>query len=1021
MSRKRNLWRGLTTLTASLLTVSVAAGPVVDSYRTDIDKFLGTKSSAMVTDSTDEDLYTYKSDYSSTTELLDSIEDLGERMSEEGTVLLKNENNALPLSKDETQKLSLLGFSSYYPVQGGDMGSSLNENKGTDADTVDFVEALDAKGFKINENLQKLYKSLEADFKTEVNMWGNIMEYYHITAPATDGVFASKEPSQEKMDSVDDKWKDSMDDYNVMLVTIGRSSTENGTYLPGVDGVDASQDLNQTDPLGLSDDERDLINAAVEAKENNGGKVIVMLNNANAMEIDEIKNNDGVDAIMEIGFPGGYGFYGVADILSGEANPSGHLTDTYAVTNANSPAAQNFGNYEWTNADPSVNINAEEVEAEDIYTGYKYYETRYADTVLGQGNADATVGSSTGKAWNYDDEVSYPFGYGLSYTTFEQTLKSVDVDLANRTVTAEVDVKNTGDVAGKDVVQLYTSVPYTDYDVENKVEKSAVQLLDYEKTDMIEPGESQTVTITADAQDMASWDSSCENEAGTTGNWILDNGTYYFTVGNGAHEAVNNVLAAQDQDVEGNKDNVQTWELGDFDSSSFAVTLNGTPVENQLQDADLNNWMEDTVTYLSRNDWEGTWPETYKDLTATDEMISTMADDYSDIEANGDPSSVTFGADNGMTLANMKGVEDITDERWSTLMDQLTLEECLIRTGLGGTSTKVIESITSPEAIQNDGPNGFNSYPLGQYANSDASTGDPCVIAEDDPNRDYKMGVMANETVIGQTFSKQLAAEWGKAVGNYSLWANTAIWWGVGTNLHRTPYNARNHEYFSEDAVLTAGQGAAIIKAGHEYGVLIAPKHLAFNDTEINRTGIAEFMTEQAARENELRGTQSCIEDANALAVMTTYNRVGCVTSNAHTGLLLNILHKEWGFKGLMSEDFIQDPAYTKIHMAVHNGVTMTCNTGDNTMAAVEAVWPYWSVENASQSEELLTDLKQAMLYQNYALANSNAMDGMSTSTHIEKLNTWYDNLITGLRIGFGVLTVLCAAMYLLGLKKKEQ
>lgn len=1021
MSRKRNLWRGLTTLTASLLTVSVAAGPVVDSYRTDIDKFLGTKSSAMVTDSTDEDLYTYKSDYSSTTELLDSIEDLGERMSEEGTVLLKNENNALPLSKDETQKLSLLGFSSYYPVQGGDMGSSLSVNKGTDADTVDFVEALNAKGFSINEDLQKLYKSLEADFKTEVNMWGNIMEYYHITAPATDGVFASKEPSQEKMDSVDDKWKDSMDDYNVMLVTIGRSSTENGTYLPGVDGVDASQNLNQTDPLGLSDDERDLINAAVEAKENNGGKVIVMLNNANAMEIDEIKNNDGVDAIMEIGFPGGYGFYGVADILSGEANPSGHLTDTYAVTNANSPAAQNFGNYEWTNADPSVNINAEEVEAEDIYTGYKYYETRYADTVLGQGNADATVGSSTGKAWNYDDEVSYPFGYGLSYTTFEQTLKSVDVDLANRTVTAEVDVKNTGDVAGKDVVQLYTSVPYTDYDVENKVEKSAVQLLDYEKTDMIEPGESQTVTITADAQDMASWDSSCENEAGTTGNWILDNGTYYFTVGNGAHEAVNNVLAAQDQDVEGNKDNVQTWELGDFDSSSFAVTLNGTPVENQLQDADLNNWMEDTVTYLSRNDWEGTWPETYKDLTATDEMISTMADDYSDIEANGDPSSVTFGADNGMTLANMKGVEDITDERWSTLMDQLTLEECLIRTGLGGTSTKVIESITSPEAIQNDGPNGFNSYPLGQYANSDASTGDPCVIAEDDPNRDYKMGVMANETVIGQTFSKQLAAEWGKAVGNYSLWANTAIWWGVGTNLHRTPYNARNHEYFSEDAVLTAGQGAAIIKAGHEYGVLIAPKHLAFNDTEINRTGIAEFMTEQAARENELRGTQSCIEDANALAVMTTYNRVGCVTSNAHTGLLLNILHKEWGFKGLMSEDFIQDPAYTKIHMAVHNGVTMTCNTGDNTMAAVEAVWPYWSVENASQSEELLTDLKQAMLYQNYALANSNAMDGMSTSTHIEKLNTWYDNLITGLRIGFGVLTVLCAAMYLLGLKKKEQ
>ena len=198
------------------------------------------------------------------------------------------------------------------------MGSSLNVNQGTDADTVDFVQALDAKGFKINEDIASMYKSLEAEFKTEVNMWGNIIEYYHITAPATDGVFSSKEPSQEKLDSVDSQWKSSMDDYNVMLVTIARSATENGTYLPGVDGVDSSQNLNQTDPLGLSDDERDLINAAVEAKKENGGKVIVMLNNANAMEIDEIKNNEGVDAILEIGLPGGYGFYGIADILSGD-------------------------------------------------------------------------------------------------------------------------------------------------------------------------------------------------------------------------------------------------------------------------------------------------------------------------------------------------------------------------------------------------------------------------------------------------------------------------------------------------------------------------------------------------------------------------------------------------------------------------------------------------------------------------------------------------------------------------------
>lgn len=1028
MSYRKNLWRGLSTCTASLLAVSLAAGPLVDSYRTDIDKFLGTKSSMMVTENTDgEELYTYKSDYSSTTELLDSIEDLGERMSEEGTVLLKNENNALPLSKDETQKVSLLGFSSYYPVQGGDMGSSLtvngsmDGNAGTDADTVDFVQALAAKGFSINGNLQELYKSLESNFKTEIDMWGNIIEYYHITAPATDGVFSSKEPSQEIMDSTDASWKDSMNDYNVMLVTIARSSTENGTYLPGEAGVDPSQNPNQTDPLGLSDDERDLINAAVAAKESNGGKVIVLLNNANAMEIDEIKNNDGVDAIMEIGLPGGYGFYGVADVLSGEANPSGHLTDTYAVKNANSPAAQNFGNFAWTNPDPATSTNSFEVEAETIYTGYKYYETRYADVVLGQGNAASKTGSTTGGAWDYDSEVAYPFGYGLSYTTFEQELEDVKVDLDAKTVTAEVKVTNTGDVAGKDVVQFYTSVPYTEYDKKNLVEKSAIQLLDYEKTEIIEPGKSETVTITADAQDMASWDSTRDNETGTTGNWILDDGTYYFTVGNGAHEAVNNVLAAQGASAGGDEGNVKTWELDALDDETFAVTWNGTPVENQMEDADLNFYMPDTVTYLTRNDWEGTWPKTYQDLTATDEMLDIMDNDIREITEQGDPSSVTFGADNGLTLADLKGVTDIEDERWGQLIDQIELEEALIRTAFGGTSTKIIESIVSPEAIQNDGPNGFNSYPLGQYANKDASTGDPCAVDPDDPNLNYKMGVMGNGTILGQTFSKQLMEEWGKAIGNYSLWANTAIFWGAGTNLHRVPYNARNHEYFSEDAVLTAGQASTFIAAGQEYGTIIAPKHLACNDTEINRTGIAEFMTEQAARENELRGTQDCIEEAGALGVMSTYNRIGCTQSNAHEGLILNILHKEWGFKGLMSEDFIQDPNYTVLKEAVHNGVTMTCNTGDNNMEAVAAKWPYWTVENVSRDETLLRDLKQVMLYQNYALANSNAMDGMSTGTHIEKVNTWYDNLVLGLRVGFGILTVLCVAMYLLGMKKKEQ
>lgn len=1024
MSKKksgRRVWRGVTTATASLLALSVCASTVVDGFRTDIDKFLGTKSTKLVTENSDgTDLYTFKSDYTSTTELLHGIQDVGERMSEEGSVLLKN-NGALPLTKDETQKITLLGFSSYYPVQGGDMGSSLVENTGTDADTVDMVGAFKAKGFGLNQTVADMYEALKPTYKSEVQSWGGTVEYNHITAPSTTGVFSSKEPSQAAMDGQNATWKDSMNDNNVMIVTIARSASENGSYNPGTAGVDPTQNLNQTDPLGLSDDERDLIQAAVDAKASNGDKVIVLLNNASAMEVQEIQDNDGVDAILQVGLPGGYGFYGVADILSGAVSPSGHLTDTYAVKNANSPAAQNFGDLQWTNANPDIKMNDAIVEAENIYIGYKYYETRYFDTVMNQGNASSTVGSSTGSAWNYDDEVTYPFGYGLSYTTFTQTLDDLNVDLENETVTAKVTVTNTGSVAGKDVVQLYVSLPYTDYDKEHGVEKAAVQLLDYGKTAELAPGASETVTITADMQNMASWDSTADNAAGTKGCYILDAGDYYFTIGNGAHEAVQNVLAAEGQDVGGDADKAKSWNLGSQDTTTFATTKNGTAVENQLADMDVNYWLPGTATYLTRADWEGTFPKTYKDLTATDEMIDILDNDIYEINANGDPSTVTFGADNGLTLADLKGVSDINDERWDMLMDEITLEECMIRTGFGGTSTKVIESIMSPETIQNDGPNGIYSYPLGQYANTDASTGDPCVVDANDPNLTYKMGTMVNETVIAQTFNKDLAADYGRVIGNYSLWANTTIFWGIGTNLHRLPYNARNHEYYSEDAVLTAGQGTAYAAAAMEYGVIIAPKHLAFNDTEINRTGVSVFMTEQQARENELRGTQGIVENAHVLGVMTAYNRVGITQDNAHTGLTKNILRNEWGFQGLISEDFIQDANYVVLKEAVLNGVTMSCNTGDNTMAAVSEKYPYWTVEAVSQDTTMMTALKQAMKYQNYALANSNAMDGMASNTKLVSVRTWYDNALTAVQIVFAALTVLAAAMYVLDERKSKK
>ena len=1016
MARRRTqrLWRGLTAVMVSLLVLSITAAPIVERFRTDIDKFLGTSSTKMVMDADagTENLYTYQTDYANTTELVHAIADLGERMSEEGSVLLKN-NGALPLTQEETQRVSLLGFSSYYPTMGGDMGSGLTPNMGTDADTVDFVQALLARGFAINPVAQALYTD-EAAYSE----WtGKAEKLSKIQAPYQSGTYSNKEPSRQALDAADGDWADSLGEYNVMLVMLSRSGAENRSYYPGEAGLNPEQNLNQADALGLSDSEREIIQAAVDAKEASGGKVIVILNNVSPMEIDEIKHNDGVDAILQIGFPGGYGFYGVADILTGAANPSGHLADTYAVDNSMSPSAQNYGIYDYTNPDSDNLISSVIVEAEQIYTGYKYYETRYMDSVLGQGNADSTVGSSSGGAWDYDSEVSYSFGFGLSYTTFEQTLDELTVDLENKTATVTVTVTNTGDVAGSDVVQLYVSAPYTPYDKEHGVEKAGVQLLDYARTGELAPGESETVTIAADMQYMASWDSSAENAVGTSGNYILDAGSYYFAVGNGAHDAANHVLAAMGADVDGNPAQAAVWELDALDNTTFAYTKNGTPVENQLADLDLNYWMPGTVTYLSRSDWAGTFPVTYDGLTATPEMLEVMDNDIYEITENGDSDSVTLGAQNGLALADLKGNTDLEDPLWGQLMDQLSLEEAMFRVAFGGVSTKAMPSINSPEAIQNDGPNGIYSYPLGQYANYDTSSGDPCAVTEDDPNLGYMAGVMTSESVVAQTFNKEMSAEYGRVMGNYSLWANLPIWWGCGTNLHRSPYNARNHEYYSEDAVLTSFQGAALVSAGLEYGLLIAPKHIAFNDTEVNRIGVSMFMTEQSARENELRGSQSPIEDAGALAAMSSFNRVGVTPDNAHTGLLMNILRKEWGFKGLLSEDAIPWTNYQVLKEAVLNGVTMTTKTGEETVESLTSNWPFWTVENLEKDANLRGALKQSMTWQAYALANSNAMDGMSSSSRMVRVRTWYDNLLTGLQIAFAILSALAALGYVLSVR----
>jgi beta-glucosidase len=1017
----KRITRGLLATGAALMCASFMATYMVDCNRSYINAFFGTSNTRTslaggkeLTKDDIDSLFPYKSDYSSTKDLVQGLADVGERMSEEGTVLLRNEGNALPLNASE-KKVTLLGTTAYNPIMGGQMGSGYQRNSNTDADTVSFFPALVKRGYSYQEGVQKAYSSAKAK------------------PQAAPGASLSSTMTNNEVPLSDlqnqPTWPSDFGDYKTCLLMLGRHAGENATYLPGEKGVSKKDlALHQTDPLGLNDDERNLIKFAVEKKKaGQFTKIIILLNNASPMEIGELKDNEGIDSILELGLPGGYGFLGVADLLEGKVSPSGKLADTYAADISDAPSSYNYGgadfadlsSIEGNDATKGKMINSYEIEAEGIYAGYRYYETRYEDSVLLRNNAKSTKGSTSGE-WDYEKEVTYPFGFGLSYTDFTQTLDSIEVSLEKKTISAAVTVTNTGTAAGKDAIELYVHAPY----LEGGPEVSSIRLVDYGKTDLLQPKESKQYQLQADLQDIASWDSDFDNGDGTKGTYILNKGNYTFAIGNGAHEALNNVLLsnglAQSQLSGTSSDHsTQIFPLSETDSTALSLSSTGEKVHNQIEDGDFNYYEPGTVKYLSRSDWEGSFPKTYSDLSTNAAMLKILLNDLTEIESN-DDEKVTFGASNGLSLIDLRGVTDINDPRWSKLMDQITLQECLDRIAFGGSSCKTIASIGNPQVFQADGPNGYNNNTLG--ATVEGYTWlkeiDPCYFTSTDKNYKFNGGVMGTETLIGQTFSKEMASQYGAVTGNYSLWTHKTILWGAGLNLHRSPYNARNHEYYSEDPVLSGYQGASFIAAGNKYGAIISPKHFAFNDTEINRSGVAPFMTEQKARELELRSFQIGIEKGNAHGLMTSMSRIGATAINSHQGVMKNILHGEWGFKGLISTDATSNKYYTSMKEMALNYVTLTTmSEGDLTNG-----WEYWTVDNVSKDSRLTSAVKKCMLYQNYSIANSNAMNGFAKDLVFTHILTWYDKVMLSAEIVFSLVFAGALALYVINeIKAKKE
>lgn len=1033
MFKQAKVWRGLALIFVLILAISAVAGTTLETYKSAVDAFFGTNSSKIVTEEIEdeENTWTYKSKFTTAEEAFEGLKEFAIRESQETVALLKNESETLPIS--DTAKVTLFGVRSYAPVYGSSGGSVTDGYA-----TVEISEAFAERGFQLNPSMLSAYESYFADKEWSTPKYGSgiLPEYAEITA--------YNNPHELSLDELQELNPDYDQDYasynDAAIVVVGRPGSENGDgYYPGEAGLADGVSTVTGNILSLSEEELDIIN---EAKEN-FDTVIVLVNSVNQMEIANLENDPEIDAIVWTGFPGAYGFYGVADVLNGTVSPSAHLGDIYAKNTSLAPAMRNYGNIPWENASDfsaEANVNSYLIEAEGIYTGYRYYETRYADIVMGNGgdtasagtyaNDDGTVATENGM-WNYENEVVYPFGYGLSYTTFEQNLDEVSVLGTKETASATVTVTNTGDVAGKSVIQVYAQVPYTDYDKQYHIEKSAVQLMDFEKTKTLEPGESQTITMEIDLSVLASYDS--ENAK----TFVVDPGDYHLAIGSDAHNALNNILAAQGKTMadgmtaEGNPANTYTWTWdGDVDDKTFSVSKAGVEITNALSEGDyamdINAFLPGTATYLSRTDWDGTFPKTYSGLEANEQLSKLLGNDFIPLSTNDDVSDLVFGdTTSDLTINDMRNA-DFDDPRWDELVDKVSVDEFLSFAGDAFHNLAAIPSVGLPQYVTDDGPGGSDSHylPEGTYQGKPFSDADK-----------YESGtrVAPSPTNLSYSWNKELAYENGEIIlGESTLMFNLPIMIGPGMNIKRHAYNSRGVEYYSEDPILSGYIGSAVVQGAQSKGTMVNIKHAAFNDQEINRSGISVFMNEQKARELELRNLEqafvangkpaSFIGDdskdetytTGALGVMTSYNRIGAVAPSANEGVMVQIMRGEWDFNGYSVTDFTGVTLKAAPKESILAGTTAFCGFG-------EASVDYWDTESLSGDRDILEAIKQNTHYTLYAIAQSSAMNGVNSTTRSEDVMTWW-RILYNVMIGISVVGITgCIAGYTITQYRKNK
>nr|WP_202882758.1 glycoside hydrolase family 3 protein [Carnobacterium maltaromaticum] len=753
---------------------------------------------------------------------------LTEKIEGEGAVLLENKNEVLPL---QNQKVNVFGYASRNVVYGG-----TGSGGGKEDNNVDLQQGLKNSGFQVNDQLTTFYDDRYVP-REKVNIHKLVGGDFNIHEPK------ASEYSESLLTSA----KEFSD---TALVVFSRNSGEGADItneMKGYAGGTAGKHY-----LELSDDEA----ATLDLVKENFDKVVVILNSSFPMELGFL-DDEKIAGALWIGGPGSVGFNAVGEILAGEVNPSGRLVDTYAYDETSAPSFNNIGEFPYSNSEFDYEKDTWHYKyinyAESIYVGYRYYETRYIDNQTGKMDEAA-----------YEKAVQYPFGYGLSYTNFKQEITNFKVDGNEAKMT--VKVTNTGKKAGKDVVQLYYTPPYTI----GGIEKSHVVLSGFAKTQELAPNQSEEVNLSFDVENMASYDEK-QNKA-----YVLEKGNYEIKLMNNSHDVIDSKNYEVAKDIVFDQENKR-------ESDQLSAT-------NQFEDA------KGDVQYLSRWNWEETMPkEMAQPKEASKELLKALKD-QSVNEGKADP--IKFEK-HGLELYDLKGV-DYDDPKWDQLLEQLSVKDMENLITYGGFQTPAINSVKKPATIDADGPAGINHLVSQAHGNQYTS-----------------------EVVVASTWNTELVEEMGAALGKEAKASNITGLYLPGVNIHRSPFGGRNFEYYSEDALLSGKIGSSLSKGAMDQGSYVFMKHFAMYDQETRRyefpTGAATWSTEQAMREVFLKPFEIAVKDSGITGIMSSYNRIGPKWVGESEALLQNVLRDEWGFRGTVISDFYK-PQYMNVDQGLSAG-----------------------------------------------------------------------------------------------------